>query len=298
MTEKVSVVIPVLNYGRYVGAAIESALQQTLPPHEVIVVDDGSTDDTPGVLASFGHRIIVLRTSHVGSPQARNLGAARATGDVLAFLDADDLWLPRKLERQIARLRERPAAGLVHCGVVDIDASGNELTTRLDGLEGWVSTDILLWNSTVILGGGSASIMTRKAFEDAGGWDPATQPSEDWDLFYRIARRYEVLFVPEILVKYRRHGGNQSLRLAKIARASLRIMDKTFASGDPEIAPLKRRAYGNLHSVLAGSFFGARQWGHFVRHTILCLLFTPERLRHFLAYPWRWLRRRRARRFA
>ena len=292
MSARVSVVIPVFNYARYVGAAIESVLVQTVPPHEIIVVDDGSTDDTPSVLAGFGSRITTIRTSGVGSPEARNIGARRATGNVLAFLDADDLWMPRKLERQLARLAERPEAGLVHCGVQDIDATGAPVGQHLDGMEGWVAKDIVLWKREVILGGGSGAVMTRQAFEDAGGWDPNVQPAEDWDLFFRIAIRYPVAFVPEILVQYRKHGGNQSLRIARIGRASLRIMNKLFAAPSPDIAPLKRRAYGNLHSVLAGSFFGAGEWLDFLRHAAWSVALTPENLPQFAGFPIRWMRRR------
>ncbi|HEX3110532.1 MAG TPA: glycosyltransferase family A protein, partial [Thermoanaerobaculia bacterium] len=113
--KSVSVVIPSYNYARYLGEAIDSALGQTLPPLEVIVVDDGSTDDTPAVLAAYGDRIRVLRQKNAGVAVARNSGIAAARGECVAFLDADDVWLPRKLELQIPLFTD--SVGLVHCGV-------------------------------------------------------------------------------------------------------------------------------------------------------------------------------------
>src|SRR4051794_8654152 len=94
----VAVIIPTFNYARFVGRAVQSVLDQTFPPAEVIVVDDGSTDATAGVLESFGSRITVLRQQNRGVAAARNLGVRHSTAPLLAFLDADDLWLPRKLE--------------------------------------------------------------------------------------------------------------------------------------------------------------------------------------------------------
>src|SRR5688572_32276770 len=99
---RVSVIIPARNAGRWIREAIESVLAQTAPAHECIVIDDGSTDDTARVAAEFGAPVRVITTGGRGVAAARNAGAASATGDYLAFLDADDVWLPRKLELQLA----------------------------------------------------------------------------------------------------------------------------------------------------------------------------------------------------
>src|SRR5436190_9018266 len=117
----VSVVIPTYNYARYLGAAIDSALQQTHAPLEVIVVDDGSTDDTPRLLDGYGDRIRVIRQKNSGVAAARNAGVREARGELIAFLDSDDLWKPRKLELQIARFEADPGLGLVHCGAETLD---------------------------------------------------------------------------------------------------------------------------------------------------------------------------------
>src|SRR5258708_4350216 len=129
---RASVVIPAYNHARFLRETIESVLVQTLPPDEVIVVDDGSTDETPAILASYSSRLTVVRQDNRGFSAARNTGAARASGDVIAFLDSDALWLPTKLERQIVRLTADPDLGLVHCGVEEIDAAGRVVGRRLD----------------------------------------------------------------------------------------------------------------------------------------------------------------------
>ncbi len=113
----VSVVIPLWNNERYIGEAIASALAQTHPAQEIVVVDDGSTDDSAAIAAAFGPPVRILSTAHAGQGAARNRGARAVTGEVLAFLDADDLWLPTKLERQLAAMVEPPGASIAFAAV-------------------------------------------------------------------------------------------------------------------------------------------------------------------------------------
>lgn len=287
----VSVIIPTYNYGRFVEGAVRSALEQTLPPGEVIVVDDGSTDQTPEVLARFGDRIRVVRQANKGVAVARNTGIAHAAGDLLAFLDADDLWLPRKLERQVQRFREEPELGLVHTGVLLVDGAGTPLRRLLDGMEGSVATELLLFRRNVILGGGSAMMVSRKAHDVIGGFDECLPPTEDWDYWYRLSRRFRVGFVPEVLVRYRCHSGNNSLNLMKRERGMLRIYDKAFQDADPAVQQLRRRAYGNLHLGLAGFYVSARQPVKAMRHVIRSLWLTPRNGLRLLTHPFRLARR-------
>src|SRR5262245_16589489 len=161
---EVSVIIPAYNHSRYIGKAIESVLRQTLPAREVIIVDDGSTDATDEVLARYQNRIRVKRQRNSGVAAARNCGAEIATGDLLAFLDADDMWLPRKLELQVERFAKGIDLGIVHCGTEDIDDRGQALCQHLDGLEGVVFRELLLLRRPVILGGGSGIVIPRAVF--------------------------------------------------------------------------------------------------------------------------------------
>jgi glycosyltransferase involved in cell wall biosynthesis len=287
----VSVVIPTYNHGAFLGEALASVFAQTRPAAEVIVVDDGSTDDTGVTLAAYAGRVRVVRQTNGGVARARNAGAAIATGDLLAFLDADDGWRPEKLARQVVRVEAEPELGLAHCGVEEIGPSGESLRIRQDGLEGWVWEAMLLLDRPVILGGGSGAMIPRAVFEQVGGFDERLSTSADWDLYYRIARRHRVGFVPEVLVHYRVHGGNMHRNVPAMARDMLTAYQKAFAQPDPDLQRLRRPAYARLHSMLAGSFFRAGSYSWFARHALASVTLAPERVGYFAGYPVRALRR-------
>jgi glycosyltransferase involved in cell wall biosynthesis len=288
---KVSAVIPTHNHARFLVEAVESVLRQTVPPSEVIVVDDGSTDSTLEVLRQYGGRIRVISQENRGVAAARNVGASVASGEILAFLDADDLWLERKQEFQSNRFVKEPDLGLVHCGVEEIDGAGRQLRTRLDGMQGWVSREMLLFRRGVILGGGSAIAVRRASFRDVGGFDESLSTSADWDFCYRIARRYRIGFLAEVLVRYRVHNGNMHKNVHAMARDMLRAYSKAFSEDDRSLRGLRRLAYGRLHSILAGSFFQSGDYGQFARHAVKSIVLTPRSARHFAGYPLRRLRR-------
>jgi glycosyltransferase involved in cell wall biosynthesis len=287
----VSAIIPTYNHAGFLPGALESVFAQTCCPLEVIVVDDGSTDETAEVLRVYEGRIRVLRQANRGVAAARNAGAAMALGELLAFLDADDAWLPSKLERQAARFDVESGIGLVHCGVEEVDGRGRQLRTRLDGMEGWVSREMLLFRRGVILGGGSAAVIRRTTFLDVGGFDEDLSTSADWDLYYRVARRYPVGFVPEMLVRYRVHSGNMHRNIQAMTRDMLAAYAKAFSEQDPELQRLRRGAYGRLHAMLAGSFFRAGEYGQFARHALASVAMRPGQVGYFAGYPVRALRR-------
>jgi len=292
LTLRVSVVIPTYNHARFVEEAVDSVLSQTSPPAETIVVDDGSTDDTARRLETFVGRIEVIRQANAGVSAARNHGAAHATGDVLAFLDADDAWVPTKLERQLAHMEADEGLGLVHCGITEVDVAGRSLRDRLDGQEGWVADAMLRFEgSGVILGGGSSALMRRGAFDTVGGYDEAMSTSADWDLLRRIARRWRVGFVAEPLVRYRLHGGNMHHNVAAMEHDMLLGYAKAFAARDPALARLRRPAYASLHSMLAGSYWHSGERGRALVHAARSLAYGPSRAAYVLTYPVRALTR-------
>jgi glycosyltransferase involved in cell wall biosynthesis len=291
VTLRVSVVIPTHNHGRFVEEAVESVLGQTHPPAETIVVDDGSTDDTAARLERFAGRVEVIRQANAGVSAARNRGAAHATGELLAFLDADDAWVSTKLERQVARLQADEGLGLVHCGVIEVDADGQKLRERLDGQEGWVADAMLRFGGEgVILGGGSGAVLRRDAYLEVGGFDARLSTSADWDLYYRVARGHRVGFVPEPLVRYRCHSSNMHANIRAMERDMLRAFAKAFADPHAPERRLLRRSYGNLHLVLAGCYFRAGEYRRFAWHSFRCLLLTPSHIGRFMSYPYRRLR--------
>jgi glycosyltransferase involved in cell wall biosynthesis len=212
---RVSVVIATYNYGCYIRGAIESVLAQTLQDFEIIVVDDGSIDETPELVRPFldDARVRYLRTDHLGQPAAKNAGIRAATGRYVAFLDADDLWLPTKLEKQVALFeRSGPEVGVVICRRRWIDEQGNLLPY---GERSPQRGDVLaqIFHRPFICF--SSSMIHRDVLEDVGLFDESIPMSIDYDLWLRIALRYHFDFVDDPLVLYRTGHANLSTRLSE-----------------------------------------------------------------------------------
>lgn len=284
---RVSVIIPNYNYARYLPAAVESVLAQTFPDVEIIVVDDGSTDNSETVLKTYCGRVRWLAQQNQGVAAARNHGVHGSSGELVAFLDADDLWSPLKLERQVQRFLDDPDLGLVHCGVEEIEDNGVHLRVRVDGLEGWVAPQLLLFKPGVILGGGSGFMVPRSTFDAAQGFDTRLSTSADWDFFYRVAIHQRVGFVPEPLVKYRIHTSNMHANIGAMEHDMLIGYKKAFSSDAGELRQIRRQCYGNLHMALAGSFFRAGRRADFARHALKSLWLTPGNVRRLLGFPLR-----------
>ena len=284
----VSVIIPTYNYGRFLKEAVDSALAQTYPPFEIIVIDDGSTDDTPEVLAGYGDRIRSLRQNNQGVGAARNAGIALARGEYIAFLDSDDLWKPEKLAREIALFETDPSLGMVHCGAESFDHdTGKVISVMLSGMEGWVASELLRLDREVITAPGSGTLFPKRVAEEVGGFDPRLQPSEDWDFCYRVAVRYRAAFVPEVLVRYRLHGSGIHLNIERMENGMLTALGKAFQSTDPAVQSLRRHSYGRIHRVLAGCYFQNGKWLRFLRHMLQSLRYDRSNLSYFAAYPLR-----------
>jgi glycosyltransferase involved in cell wall biosynthesis len=287
----ISVIIPAYNYGRFLRDAVDSALAQTCPAFEVIVVDDGSTDDTPQILAGYGDRIVVIRQENLGTSAARNAGIAAARGEYVSFLDADDIWRPRKLECDAARFALDPTLGMVHCGAETFDNAGRTLSVSLTGLEGWIAPALLRLDREVIATPGSVTVRKAAAME-VGRYDSRLEVAEDWDFCYRIACRYRAGFVPEVLVRYRLHGRGKHLDIRKMEQGMFLALEKAFESPDRAVQALRNHTYGRIHRILAGCYFQDRQPRPFLRHMITSLRYDPRNLAYFTAYPFRLAKRR------
>jgi glycosyltransferase involved in cell wall biosynthesis len=287
MAPLVSVIIPNYNYAQYLPQALDSVVAQTYPNVEIIVVDDGSTDESHAILRKYRDRIRLFQQHREGVSVARNRGAQESKGELIAFLDADDLWLPTKLERQVAKFIEDPDIGLVHCGWEAIDKSGVVSDPHLDGMDGWVAKELLLLRRPAVHVVGSGAVVTRDVFEKIGGFDTRLSTSADWDFSYRVAISRRVAFVPEVLVQYRQHGTNMHANIRLMEHDTLLAFSKAFTSGNREIQQLRRQSYGNLHMILAGSFFRAGQKADFARHALKSLWLTPGNIKRLLGYPLR-----------
>lgn len=289
----VSVIIPNYNYGRFLSEAVESVLAQTYPCREIIVVDDGSTDNSLEILARYEGKVRVVRQKNCGVGMARNAGVRNSTSDLVAFLDADDYWMPDKIEKQIQCFRQDEKVGVVSCGMQEFDVSGKIIHYYHSNQEGWIAEKILTFNTQVVIGG-SAVLIKRDIFEAVGGYDVRKElhPSEDWELGYRLALVSKIAFVPEILVSYRNHGDNGHLKIPRMEQAMLLAYEKIYKDAPSEIQNLKRESYGNLYSVLAGSYLHAGSYTDFIRTAAKSLQYKPSKITRFLGFPFRYIRRR------
>ena len=285
MPKSVSVVIPTYNYGRFIKAAISSVLAQTRSPSEVIVVDDGSTDETTAVVAAFGKAVRYMRQDNAGVSAARNLGVRESTSQLIAFLDADDTLEPSTLEKQVARLDSDEEIVLVHCAMREFDdETGATIRLHMEGGEDCVANNLLLWEGPLIVAAG-AIIVSRQAFDRVGGFDTRMKVGEDWDFCYRVAQLFKIGFVAEPLVNYRRHNAAAHWNVENMERGMLMFYEKAFATDDPEILKLRRRAYGNFHRVMAGSYLHSGRMGKSFWHAAKSIWMRPANLEYFLRLP-------------
>ena len=249
----VSVIIPTYNRAREVGPAIESVAAQTYAPLEIIVVDDGSTDDTLAVLRRFEERVHVIGQQNSGPATARNTGVRASQGEVIAFLDSDDLWLPGKIERQV-KVLER-AGSSVCCCVSNMElcfvdgrhhTSFDSARIRSWHQEGiWLNPAEVLATRFLMFNQGVA--IRREAFEKAGGFDEQLRVLEDYDLALRLSLYGPWAFVQEPLVvwKQRRDSVSYTLKDSPMSsEAWLRALKNAFAGAlaAPQYARARRLA--------------------------------------------------------
>lgn len=288
----VSVVIPNYNYGRFVAETIESALAQTVPVDEIVVVDDGSTDDSVEVVKRFGGKVRLISQRNEGVGAARNAGVANTSGEFVAFLDADDIWMPAKIEEQLKLFADESVV-LVSGGVREFDSkTGETIEIRVPQKTLW-SAEVILRRRDSINVAGHSIVVRREAFEKSGGFDNRKElhPAEDWEFCYRMALAGAVVSVPKILVDYRNHGGNGHLNPARMERATILAYEKIFAAASPETLRLRRDCYANLHTILAGEYFQAGKYFSFARQMLKGLQAEPSSIVRYLGFPLRVVKR-------
>jgi len=235
----VSIVIPCCNYGRYLPRAIDSALAQTYRPCEVIVVNDGSTDNTHDVCRSYGQRIVYVRKENGGVNSARNVGARTARGDWLQYLDADDLLDPQKIEVQMA-LHPRADVACIGCGWRLVSEDGAILARHPGRLPEHPLRKLLHGNVIA-----SHCILLRKAaWEDVGPFDESLTGYTDWDYWLRVAaRKWRFLCLPAVLCSYVTHPDSLTSNWRNMIGNAIRIRQKmdSLLAGDPDARELNRQ---------------------------------------------------------
>ena len=236
----VSVIVPCHNGARFLADAIESALAQTHPAIETIVVDDGSVDDTPAILERYADRVRVLHQQNRGPSAARNAALAVARGEYVAFLDADDRFRPEKIARQVAILDTRPDIGLVYGGWRFIDEEGRSLPGegRPRG-EGDMLPALLLGNPIHPL----AAVVRRTLVAEVGGFEESLRGCEEWDLFLRLSRRgMRWASIDATLGDYRVHPAQSHGQTRMMLASAIHVLERFFS--DPELPPVLRAVEG------------------------------------------------------
>ena len=248
---KVSVVIPCYNSIRYIAETMDTVLNQTHQDFEVLVINDGSTDETPNWVKQLSEkepRVRMISQPNRGLPAARNTGIKHALGEYIAILDSDDLWEPTKLAKQVNSLDNNPEAGLCYTWTALADSDGIA-TGRLaaSNAEGNVWRAMTEMN---IVCCGSTPLIRRCCFDDVGLFDENLRFSEDWDMWWRIAAKYTFTVVKEPLIRYRQHQSNMSKNCQLMLETSRILIERNFANAPIELLHLRNRSYGCIYLYL------------------------------------------------
>lgn len=252
MPPRVSVIITTYNHEAFIAEAVQSVLDQTYSDYELIVVDDGSTDGTLEEISRFAEKVSLVRQPNQGVAASRNTGIRRAQGELVAFLDGDDLWEPEKLECQVAAAGDHPASGLI--AVDGIKFSGASILqpsllapSMADLLSGRTSVSLRCYEQLLrqnVICTTSQVMVPRRVLEVVGLSDRAFPLASDHDLYIRIAARYEMTFVGRPLTRWRylhtSASGPEEVRLLRWATDEIAILKKHLGCALPTYRPLIR----------------------------------------------------------
>lgn len=244
-TPLVSVLMPTYNREDFVGEAIESVLAQTYPNLELIVVDDGSTDNTKTVVREYlsDPRVKYLYKENGGQSSARNLGFKHSKGEYISFLDSDNKWKPEKVEVCIAAFSENPDVGVIYCDNITIDDKGREIDRNsMKRYSGMITAQLLKDNFVTI----NTATLKRECYETMGGLNESLFRAPDYDLWLRISTKYKFLYVPKFVSYYRVMENQISSDKDGRFKANLEILNHFFKQY-PRSVSFKERRLGMSH---------------------------------------------------
>jgi len=251
---KVSVIITAYNYGHMLGESMDSVLSQDYGDFELIVVDDGSTDNTAEVVAAYGDRVRYVLQDHAGIAVARNFGIAEARGDLIAFQDADDVWAPNTLSLRVRAMERHPELGMVF-GDAAVEQDGETLFSS------FLSQRRALMDLRTVADGGDLRIIDESAFpallrerfipiptvtipkrrfDEVGPWDPGVEGVEDYEFYLRLSRRFRLGYIDRVLVTCRIHGANVSCDVISQNERRIRLLRRF--ENDPSLSGSDRRS--------------------------------------------------------
>jgi glycosyltransferase involved in cell wall biosynthesis len=287
----VSVIIPAYNAEIFIERTLDSVLSQTYENIEVIVIDDGSQDRTAEIVTRFqqqDERVILLQQLNSGVAVARNLGIAKSKGEYIAPIDADDIWYPQKLEKQVKCLESADEfAGLVYCWSEEIDENDvildkcdSSFYLTIQSVEGSVYTALIDSN---FIGNASVPLIRRECFDKIGGYNSEFrakngQGCEDWDIYLRIAERYQYRVVPEFLVGYRQAAGSMS-RSYMVMANGYELMMADSRKRYPEISQyIYNLSASNFYIYLLHKSYSCHDYWQTIIWIIKAIKLDPRRL--------------------
>lgn len=255
----ISVVVPAYNVEKTIKETIQSILNQTFTDFELIVINDGSTDGTLGVVKTIEDtRLKVFSYENAGLPEARNRGIVRSTGEFITFIDADDLWTADKLELQLEALQKHPEAGLAYSWTSFMDSEGKTFSKDVPVFfNGNVYPQLLVGN---FINSGSNVMLRRQAIESVGKFDASLKSIEDWEYWLRVAAKWPFVVIPKYQILYRQSPTSMASKVDVMENYSLLVIERSFQAAPAELQYLKKQSLANTYQYLAR----------------LCLTHTPD----------------------
>ena len=242
----VSVIIPNFNHARYLGDAIQSVLKQDYSAVEIIVVDDGSTDDSRAVVAAFGDQVRYIWQQNRGLSAARNTGIQAAAGTYIAVLDADDLYEPTFVSTLVARLEEDPTADGIYCGYQFVDLNNRRLPQiEARSIPAKQLHEALISGNFLVP---EAMFLRRHCYEHVGPFDETLRACEDWDMWLSITHSHRVVGTNKVLIRHRVLPGSMSTHPGRMLKNRMKVLAKHFGPEPTDGGPwsdAQRRAYGH-----------------------------------------------------
>ncbi len=263
---RVSVVIPTYNSAKFLSCSITSVINQTFKDFEIIVVDDGSFDDTEKILKPYLKDIRYFYQKNSGSAKARNIGINKANGEWIAFLDSDDYWENNHIEMMISKQKKNPEADLIYGGKCWIDQYGNgikDVPLQSAYPEGWIFSKLFYDN---YISTSSTVFARRSVLIDLGGFNeqPVFRNAQDYDMWLRLAANSIIVSIPELIINYRRHDNNKTLDSAGKTKGVLAALNnavcmvlanKVHENNHPEQINVIKRMTGVYKDFTMGLFY-------------------------------------------
>ena len=275
----ISVIIPVYNGEKTIKQTIESVLNQTFRDFELLIINDGSQDATLEIIQAINDaRIQAFSYPNSGVSASRNRALTKAKGEFISFIDADDLWTPNKLELQLKALQDNPQAAVAYSWSDWIDESGQFL--RSGGhitVNGKAYEKLLLRD---FIESGSNPLIRKQALDEVGYFEQSVTPAEDWDMWLRLAARYEFVTVEVPQILYRISPNSASFNIVKMEAGSLKVIERVFAQAPESLQDLKRETLASRYNYLT---FKALEGNLDRKNGLTAARFLIQALKHDLA---------------